>query len=261
MKRIFNRVIAVIIISSSVLMLSCGKDISDNIKEHTALGLNKGALLYHNNIENGIKNLISGSYQNIDDKREIIQYSSNDTVLFVRDGKGVVEHKGREIVLDDTRIIKENISPKGNYLMYFIENESNALVLKLLNLETKEYEELNIPGTISGDLVDWYDNDTIIFYGVNNRKSGIFTYNLKTKVEKELYEVSGSYLTYLESTSQGIFFKEVVLTGEQHVKVIDKNGETSILSSNVGEIIDIEVTGKGIYILGSKIDEDRKSVV
>lgn len=261
MKKILNNVIVLILITSSLLLLSCGKDTNEEDSEYIPLVLNTGAVLFDNGTEKGIKNLIDGSYQNIDEKRDIVQYNKNGTVLFVKDGKGVVEFKGKEIILNDDRIIKESISPAGDYLTYFIENENNALVFKLLNLKTQVYEDLNIPGVISGDLVDWYDDETIVFYGVSEeRRSGVFTYNLKTKVLSEVYESSGSYITYLESSNKEIIIKEETLDAEEYVKLIDKNGKASTLASNIRKIIDVEVTSKGIFLLGNQINDDRVSI-
>lgn len=261
MKKILNNVIALIVITSSLFLLSCGKDTNEEDSEHIPLVLNKGAVLFDTNTEKGMKNLIDGSYQNVDDKREIVQYHKSGTILLAKDGKGVVEFKGKEIVLSDTRIIKENISPSGDYLTYFIEDENNALVFKLLNLKTQEYEDIKIPGVISGDLIDWYDNDTVVFYGVSEeRRSGVFTYNFKTKVLNELYGTSGSYITYLENTNNGIIIKEETLEGEDYVKLVDKSGQASIIASNIGKIVDAEITPNGIFLLANEINHDKLSI-
>ena len=254
MKVLLKKFKAVLVIVMCTAFVSCN-GIGEENENYIPITLSKGAVVFNNSSGRIIYNLVDGIYKSIDERRNIIEYNKQDTILFERDNKGVIQYKGKEIILDEDRIIKENISALGNYIMYFVDN--GALELKIFNLETEKYENLEINGFISGDLVDWYNETSIVFYGVDEKKNnGIFTYDIENKTQKQIYNIEEGYISYLENIKGKILIKEENFNSDVVVKIIKDDGKVEIISKNIEEIIDVEETSKGLFLLGKRLDDN-----
>lgn len=252
---VVKKVQLLILVSACILFFGCTKQNEKIVNNYIPLSLEKGAVIYNNTAGDVVHNFINDGYVVIDEKREIVEYNKSGTILYSESGKAFIDYKGNIIQIDEKQIFKENISPSGKYLMYITEETNYQL--KILNLETQEYEVLELSSIISGDLVDWYNENAIVFYGVSDEKeNGIFTYNLNTKVQEQIYSIKEGYVSYLESISSGIIIKEDNFSNDSTVKLIKRDGSVDDLSNNVVEVLDIEETNKGIFLLGRKKDDN-----
>lgn len=248
MKKTIKLITKLLIISISCFLVACGENTDSEDSKSPPLNLNKGATIYSNSTGVFINNLEDGIYKVIDEKREIIEYNKNNTLVYEKDGRGVVEYKGKEIILQEINIINQNISPDGKYLMYFTNNES--LQLKILNLETEKYEDPKIDALISGELAAWYQDSSIVFYGIDSSKNnGIFSYDINSKTQKLIYKLEEGYIDYIEAFNGEVIVSEKNFNNEAFIKKI-KGDEVITLSSQIEHLMDVEVTNKGIYILG-----------
>ena len=69
-----------------------------------------------------------------------------------------------------------------------------------MDLSTSKSIDVNSNVVISGQLVDWLNKDTIIYYGIDKEKNnGIFTYNIKEKKETLIYKLDIGYLRAFKS--------------------------------------------------------------
>lgn len=236
--------------------VSCNNNIENKIdEEHVALELDRGAVILNNTSNSSIYNLVDGIYKIVEDKRNIVEYNTNDTILYTEENKAIVEYKGKKIEINETTIINEKISPDGRYLLYF--TGENALILKILDLEKEDYLEVKLEGSISGALVDWYGSEKIVFYGVNNNKeNGLFVYNILNHSVDEIYKIQEGFVTYIKSFNSEVYICEKNFNDDIYLKRIDKDLNVTLLSETMTDIYDIQVTEKGIYILGRKINDN-----
>lgn len=239
-----------------ITMVGCEKE--EIIKEEiNRLELFNGAIAIENSNEYTIYNKINDSYEKADTNYVISSYNlNNKSFIFNEDGKMKVNYNGKEIDIDaDKNIISPKLSIMGEYLLYFIKDE--YLQLKIKNLAKDEYVNFKSNVMISGDLVEWLSEDSLIYYGIdNNKNNGIFIYDFIEEKEKLLYKLDNGFLEYMRVFDNLIIFTQSNFSKEKSIKIISKNGEIIEEINDVKDVNDIEYTKDGLFILGKFKDNN-----
>lgn len=219
--------------------------------EEPKIELSKGAIAIENSGEYKIYNLKDNKYELVDTDYIITSYDE-ESGTFVLNDKGEVKlnslSKEYSIEVDEV-IVSPKVSLKGKYLSYFVKD--GYLDLKIKDIESNTYIDFNSDVIISGDLIDWINEDTLVYYGIdNNKNNGVFTYNIPEKKENLLFKLDLGYVEYLEVIEENLIIVQEKDNKERFLKVIDNKGELVETIDKIVEVSDVEVTKDGIYILG-----------
>ncbi|WP_244835339.1 DUF5050 domain-containing protein [Clostridium sp. BJN0001] len=230
------------------------------LKDNYDISLNYGAVNISEDGKYNIENYVDGKYDNIAEDKVIIDYDM-DTKSFLSSEKGFlyINRNEKKFKTSDENYIDAKISPKAKYFSYFIDDTG----YKLRVFKTDKNEEVKIESdiTISGTIYDWFDDHTLIYYGVkNDGTNGLFTYDIDSKEEKMFYEIKDGFLAYLKSYDEHIVYLQVNMENKKTLVKINKDTEESnIITEKIEHITDmIESNGK-IYFTG-KIEDNSDSL-
>lgn len=244
----------VLIVFFNVSLISCAKEEKNrnNEKEKNSITINKGAYL---SLEDGIENLYNlnsdNIYEKINTDEIIIQYNKDSgNYIYSKDSKFFVKYNDEDIILDDNGIESLNLSADGQFLFYFINNG----MLQPVVIDLKENVKINIgnKATISGHYIDWIENNKLVYYGIEkeNKKSGIFTYDIDTNEEELIYEISKGYISFLKALNNEIIFVQDNMEDKKYLISINKDKEHKIIVDNMVDIRDAIIVNETIYVLG-----------
>lgn len=252
-----NRKNKKIIFISFIMLLTtiiCG---CKSNKEELNIELNKGsvAILKEGNYE--IFNLIDGIYEKLSTDYIITSYDSKSkNFIFNRDGEFNVYYCGEERSIDENNeIYYPDLSPGGNYISYFTKDS----YLKLNVKDIKENKNILIESdvAISGSLVKWYNEEMLVYYGVDsNKNNGIFIYNINSNEEQLIYKLDSGYIEYLEVLDDGVVFIQEKEGKQKTLKFINQYYEETEAIENIVDVSDVEYTKDGIYIIGKMEDNN-----
>ena len=221
------------------------------IDEVNSIDIYNGAVAVENNNEYKIYNKINDTYEKVDTNYLISSYNlNNKSFIFNKDGKIKINYKGKDIDIEDNKnIISPKLSTMGEYLLYFIKDE--YLELKIKDLDKNEYVNFKSNVFISGDLVEWLSEDSLIYYGIDeNKNNGVFLYDLKKQEEKLLYKLENGFLEYIKVFDNLTIFTQSNFSKERSIKIINADGKIIEEINNVEEVNDIQYTKDGLFILG-----------
>lgn len=238
---------------SSWLFISGCKDTLEAPSEE--ITLIEGAVAREEDGNHTNYNLTEGKYNKLEVEKAIVVYDTvSGNYVYEKDGKVFVKYKDRDIEVLDKNIINPKLSQDGEYFSYFKRVEYMELVV--IRLKDNEKIKINSTVSISGDLMDW-SNGNIVYYGVNENKiNGIFSYNIESKKEELIYALESGYLEFLEYSKEGIVFLQETVYGKKTLKSVNKDKEVKIIIEDIVELEDIEITEKGIFVLGKMKDEN-----
>ena len=236
------------IILMNISILGCK---NSTVVEEPTIEISKGAIAIENSGEYKIYNLKDNKYE-ILETDYIITYFDEISGTFVFNDNGVVKvhSSSKEYAIEEGEaIVSSKISVGGKYLSYFIKD--GYLDLKIKDIESNTYVDFNSDVIISGDLIDWINEDTLVYYGIdNNKNNGVFTYNIPEKKENLLFKLDIGYVEYLEVIEENLIIVQEKDNKERFLKVINNKGEIVETIDKIVEVSDVEVTKDGIYILG-----------
>ena len=135
------------------------------------------------------------------------------------------------------------------------------LKLKIFDTNGNKEIEMKSNVSISGTLYDWYDVNTLVYYGVSNDGvNGLFTYNIKENKEELLYKIKEGYLAFIKGTIDNVVFLQLTLENNKELIMIDKKTkDVKLLTDNIEELSDIIINKEKIYFTG-KISDNVSSV-
>lgn len=227
------------------------------IEERNVIDIFNGAIVVEKNNEYKIYNKLDDKYEKVDTDYLISSYNlKSKNFIFNKDGIMKINYNGKEInIEDDGNVVSPKLSVMGEYLLYFIKND--YLELKIKSLDKNEYIDFKSNVMISGDLIEWLNEDTIIYYGIdNNKNNGIFLYNLKEKEEKLIYKLDNGFVEYMKVFDDLTIFIQSNFSKERSIKIINENGELIEELKDAKDINDIEYTKDGVFILGKFKDNN-----
>lgn len=243
-----------------LFVLGCSSEKTDIATTTEEIKLNSGAVLKSEEGNYRLYDYENGEYVLKDSNKTILAYDRNtSSYISVEEGKHYVVHSGKKFEITDDGNIALKLSPDASYVSYFI--DSNGLKLKVFKTDGNKEININSNVSISGSLYDWYDKDTLVYYGVSNDGvNGLFTYNINENKEEILYKIDEGYLAFLKGTVDNILFIQLTLENNKELMMIDKNTkEVKMLSNKIEELSDIIVHDNKVYFTG-KISGDTNSL-
>lgn len=254
-KRFVISVFIVYIIS--LLLSGCGTESNNNNPEEVIpnIVLSKGSVLKSEEGKYNVYDYKNNEYAKISNDSVIIEYSrKNGIYIENKNNENYLVCNGKKNKIPDENFDGLKLSPQGSYASYFIDN--NGLKMKVLNSYENKMIMVNSSVSISGTLYDWYDEYTLVYYGVNDEKvNGIFTYDLQTGREELLYEIHDGFVSFIKSLRNHIVFVQINMENEKELMMLNKNSKNlDILTQNLEEIYDIAEDAGNIYFIGRMHD-------
>lgn len=248
-KRKCLSILAFIVFPLFILGCSSEKEKTPNITED--IKLNSGAVLKSEEGSYRLYNYENGKYEEVKSNNIILAYDKNSSsYIGVEDGKHYVVHNGNKFEIKDLDYSELKLSKDAEYISYFIED--NGLKLKVFDTNENKEIEMKSNVSISGTLYDWYDVNTLVYYGVSNDGvNGLFTYNIKENKEELLYKIKEGYLAFLKGTVDNVVFLQLTLENNRELMMIDKKTkDVKMLTDNINELSDIIISNDKIYFTG-----------
>ena len=236
---------------------------SNNDKENNGIkkiSVGKGAVLKS---EEGVYNTYDykqGKYTKVESEKTILVYDeSSSTYIATNNNKTYVVKTNEEYEIQDEEYDGLKMSPKGKYISYFVYDD--GFKPKIIDLEENKELDIKLNTIISGTIYDWYDEENIIYYGVNRDKvNGVFKYNLITKKEELLYKVEKGYLAYIKGTINNVVFLAINIDNDKELILINKDTKKiSSISYDIEIIDDIAFIDGNIYFTG-KVKDNAESL-
>ena len=241
------------LVAIPAMLLSCSAKTEED-KKFEGLKINIGSIIDNSNgIYSNINN-IDGKYEKIvGNNKEVAglyDYNSKNYIAEL-DKKYIAYCDNRRINIDniETGDNNFNLAPNGEYLFLFRTNE-----VKVIDLKSGEYVDFKPAVFISGKLIDWIDQNTLIYYGIkpDDKVNGIFTYNIKTGEENNIVSFKEGAAEYLKAVDNTVVYVQDKLNGEKELKCYDLNKTVeTVLSSDVKKVYDILKSNEDYYVLGS----------
>lgn len=254
-KRWYLSILAFIVFP--LLILGCSSSVKDEKVPNAAedIKLNSGAVLKSEDGNYKVYNYDNGQYNLANTDNVILAYDKNSSsYICIQNEKTFAVHNGQRFSIKDEGYSELKLSPEGGYISYFVDD--NGLKLKIFKTSDNNQVEIKSEVSISGTLYDWYDSDTLVYYGVSNDGiNGLFTYNIKEGQEKLLYKVKEGYLAYLKGTDDNVLFLQLTLDNNKQLMMIDKKTkDTKVLTDKIQELSDIIVNKDKIYFTGKVLN-------
>jgi hypothetical protein len=143
------------------------------------------------------------------------------------------------------------ISENGEYTLYKTSDRNNIIKLNLVDNKTKKTVVLPEDILVSGELIKFIGNDTIILYGVdiNNNKYGVFTYDIKSGKYTLVKEMVGMYMSSIEAISESKVFMIEVSESSSQVYILDiLTKDMQLISSEFSYVEDAILYEDKVYI-------------
>lgn len=250
LKRKFKRLIIIIqLMITTVFFLGCN---NKSVEEVSKINLNKGAFVDESTHYETFNLNSENTYEQIDTEDKVITNFNmeSNTYTFYKDNSFYVNYSSKDIKIEHNKIANLKISPKGNYVFYFINDE--YLEPTVIDLKSEKEILLENEAVISGQFIDWITDTKLAYYGVNTEEktTGIFTYDVKTKKEENIYKISNGYVKFLKHIDDGLALVEEHYGEDTVLNIINVNGEVTEISKEVIDINDIESVDDKLYLLG-----------
>lgn len=243
-------VLALVVIP--LFMLGCSS-IKENKTNNVAedINLNSGSVLKFEEGKYKLYNYENGKYEQVKSSYIISSYDkSSSTFVYTEEEKNYIIRNNQKYEIKDSDCSSLKLSKGGEYISYFIED--NGLKLKVFNTDGNKPVDIKSNVSISGVLYDWYDSDTLIYYGVSSDGiNGLFTYNIKENKEELLYKIKEGFLAFLKGTNDNVVFLQISLENKKQLIMIDKKSkDIKVLSDNIDELTDVVMNNGNIYFTG-----------
>lgn len=249
LKRKCLSILAFIVLPLFILGCSHEKEKKPNVTEE--IKLNAGAVLKSEEGKYKLYNYENGKYEQTKVSNVILAYDKNSSSYIVTEaGKHYVVTNGDKFEIKDLDYSELKLSKDAGYISYFIED--NGLKLKVFDTNGNKEIEMKSNVSISGTLYDWYDVNTLVYYGVSNDGvNGLFTYNIKENKEELLYKIEEGYLAYIKGTLDNVVFLQLTLENNKELVMINKKTkDVKLLTDNIEELSDIIINKEKIYFTG-----------
>lgn len=258
-KRKCKRVIILIqLMIIAIFFLGCKKE---SVEEISKIRLNKGAFVDESTSYETFNFNSENTYEEIDTKGKVITNfnKKSNTYTFYKDNSFYVNYNSKDIKIEHSKIASLKISQEGNYVFYFINDE--YLEPAVMDLENEKEILLDNKAIISGQFIDWITDTKLAYYGANTEEkaTGIFIYDIKTKNEENLYKISNGYVKFLKHIDYGLALVEEHYGEDTVLNIVSVNGDITEISREVIDINDIESINNKLYLLG-KIKNNNYSI-
>lgn len=213
--------------------------------------LNLGAMLKSENGIYKVCNYEEGKYKETKSNEIILIYDkSSSNYVCVEDKKYYIVTSKNKFQINDSDYSQLKLSSGGKYISYFVED--NGLKLKVFDTDENKQIDIKSNVAISGILYDWYDQENLIYYGIDSDgKNGLFTYNIKENKENLLYNMKEGYLAFLKTNGDNVVFIQLTLENKKQLMVLNKESkEVTLLSKAIDNLTDIKMYNEKMYFTG-----------
>ncbi|MPQ44635.1 hypothetical protein [Clostridium tarantellae] len=139
-------------------------------------------------------------------------------------------------------------------VFYKINHNNEFIDYFIIDLNKKENKKLNEDIIISGDIVDFLDNNNLILYGVNSKEkiSGIYIYNLESESYSLMEQVTKAFIDYIKVLDENkILYGKSFFDNKKECYIYNINTKTSKqISSNIKIIKNILFIDNKVYFIG-----------
>ena len=243
---------------TAVFFLGCKKE---SLEEISKISLNKGAFVDESTSYETFNFNSENTYEEIDTEGKVITNFNmkSNTYTFYKDNSFYVNYNSKDIKIEHNKIASLKISPEGDYVFYFINDE--YLEPAVMDLKNEKEILLDNKAIISGQFIDWITDTKLAYYGVNTEEktNGIFTYDVKTKNEDNIYKISSGYVKFLKHINDGLALVEEHYGEDTVLNIVSVNGDITEISREVIDINDIESVNDKLYLLG-KVKNNNYSI-
>lgn len=234
---------------TTVFFLGCKKE---SIEEISKINLNKGAFVDESTNYEIFNFNSENTYEEVDTEGKVITNFNmeSNTYTFYKDNSFYVNYNSKDIKIEHNKIASLKVSSEGNYVFYFINDE--YLEPAIMDLKNEKEILLDNKAVISGQFIDWITDTKLAYYGVNTEEktTGIFTYDVETKKEDNIYKISNGYVKFLKHIDDGLALVEEHYGEDTVLNIINVNGDVTEISREVIDINDIEYINDKLYLLG-----------
>lgn len=258
LKRKSFSILAFIVLPLFILGCSPEKEKPPDVAEE--ITLNSGAVLKSEEGSYKLYNYENGKYEQIKSSNIVFAYDKNSSsYIATEEGKPYVVSNGNKFDIKDKGYSELKLSRDAGFISYFIED--NGLKLKIFDTNGNKEIEMKSNVSISGTLYDWYDVNTLVYYGISNDGvNGLFTYNIKENKEELLYKIEEGYLAFIKGNIDNVVFLQLTLENNKKLIIIDKKTkDVKLLTNNIEELSDIITNKETIYFTG-KVSNNVSSV-
>ncbi|WP_297713270.1 hypothetical protein [Clostridium sp.] len=249
-KRKCKRVMILIqLMITAVFFLGCKKE---SVEEISKISLNKGAFVNESTSYETFNFNSENTYEEIDTEGKVITNFNmkSNTYTFYKDNSFYVNYNSKDIKIEHNKIASLKVSPEGDYVFYFINDE--YLEPAVMDLKNEKEILLDNKAIISGQFIDWITDTKLAYYGVDieEKTTGIFTYDVKTQNEDNIYKISNGYVKFLKHIDDGLALVEEHYGEDTVLNIVSVNGDITEISREVIDINDIESINDKLYLLG-----------
>lgn len=220
--------------------------------------------------------LINGKKEYIDSVKPIanFKYSIKDNVYLYQFIKSTgqslnnsyinITKNNKSIDLDDFYSVSDiAMSPKGTAIAFRAYAEDDYLSFedkpRIFDINKNKYKEIPISTLISGNLFKWYDEKTLIYYGVkienNLKKAALYKFDFEKNEEYEEKSFKGNiiYMDFINS-EELIILLRVNEKKSQLIKYNLASKEYTNLDDSIDTIYDMEFFKDDIFILAKDVN-------
>ncbi|WP_252222661.1 MULTISPECIES: hypothetical protein [unclassified Clostridium] len=243
-----------------LLMLGCSSKNDEHVSVAEELQINQGAILKYEEDKYNLYDYKKDDYKLYEPNKSVVAYDeSSSNYIYSEDKKYYIVHNGEKSEVKDKEFTDIKISPNGKYISYFIEDE--GLHLKVFETDRNKEVKINSKVSVSGVLYDWYDENSILYYGVSNDGvNGIFTYDLDNNKENLIYEIDEGFLGFIKCSKENIIFLQIDFDNNKELMILNKsNNEVVLLTDEIELLQDVIIKNDEIYFVG-KAYNDKESL-
>lgn len=235
----------------SLFLLGCGsKDEVSQVNAVENVDVNSGAVLKSEDGDYEVYDYKDKYVKSETDKLVLAYDKSSSSYVYKDKNDTFAVHDNKEYNMGVSDYYKLKISPGGNYISYFIND--NGMKLKVINLNDENEVNIESDVRISGTLFDWYDDNSIVYYGVSDEGvNGIFVYNIDDKSEDLLYKLKEGYIAFLKGTINNVLFLQLNFDNDRQLVILDKDTKNAeVINDNIEEIKDAVCVDDNVYFVG-----------
>ncbi|WP_294401988.1 hypothetical protein [uncultured Clostridium sp.] len=244
----------------SLFLLGCdSKEDASQVNSAENVNVNSGAVLKSEDGDYAVYDYRDKYVKSETDKLVLTYDKSSSSYIYRDENETFAVHGNKEFNIGVSDYYKLKISPGGNYISYFIND--NGMKLKVINLNDNNEVQIESNVSISGTLFDWYNDNCIVYYGVSNEGvNGLFTYNIDDKKEELLYKLKEGYIAFLKGNVDNVLFLQLNFNNDRQLVILDKDTkDAKVINDNIEEIKDAVCVDNDIYFVG-KVKDNAESL-
>lgn len=200
---------------------------------------------------------VPGEMRGFNDEKNTIVYtsfnnSSYSTTLSITNG---IEEKSLEINGFVENLL---VNPSGTKLFYKVVEKNEDIKYESLDISTLDIKVLEEDLIISGDIIDFIDENHIVVYGVdiNDKKSGIYNVDITTGGFELINQISNAFIDYVKiiDNNRILFIQSSLDDGKKTFIYKIDDGQLNLVTDKIKRVSEICFNNEVLYFTGELID-------